>query len=223
MLFNVCVVFVSDVDVTGFTVVPSSSYPLPGIVGLNGVAFSVTLSNAASASPGNSIQATSGTDQNFKVGAVYHTSSTLSGPPFNTDFSPTVSVSSSQQALTASGASITVSGTIDYPAMTIADCIANTHICIVVLAETTASYVEHNAQLGNNYHCEAMTRTCSPGIVHNSSCVFDMIKRFPMSVCAFAFHKHAFFFTTTMPIQNKSIFFLHNFNFLFQILCIISV
>ena len=151
----------SDVEIDAYSTIPSASNPLIGIEGMSGVAFSATLSNAAAAATGNNIQQATGSNKNYKIGALYSTSGTLTAP-WTATFYPTVSLTDTQQALTASGAAITLSGTIDYPPMTASDCNANTHICLVVEADTTATYVEHTAEEADNYDCQALVRTCSP-------------------------------------------------------------
>ena len=154
----------ADVTITSFAVIPSSSDPLIGIVGESGVSFSATISNAASAGIGNDIQLVTGSNKNFKIAALYSTSSTLTAP-FSPTFYPTLTLSDTQQGLVASGSAITLTGTIDYPSMTASDCNTNTHICITVESDSGASYVELTAEAANNYRCEALVRTCSPNPV----------------------------------------------------------
>jgi hypothetical protein len=153
--------FFSDVVISAFSVIPSASKPLIGSVGMNGLSFSATLSNAASASTGNDIQQVTSNRKNFEIGALYSTSSTLTAP-FVPTFYPTLTLVDTQQTLIASGSAITITGSIDYPAMTAAECNANTNICIVVKAGATASYVELAAEAANNYMCQSLVRTCSP-------------------------------------------------------------
>jgi len=128
---------------------------------MTGVQFSATLTNAASAGPGNDIQQAIGANKNFKFGALYSSSVTLNAP-WTATFFPAVTLVETQQALLASGSTITISGTVDYPAMTASACNTNTHICLVVQADPTATYVEHSAEMANNYLCYALVRTCSP-------------------------------------------------------------
>lgn len=53
----------------------------------------------------------------------------------------------------------------DYPAVSIAECLTITHVCLEIQADTIngATFAEGGAEAGNNDLCLAFKITCLPG------------------------------------------------------------
>ncbi|XP_064622199.1 uncharacterized protein LOC135484544 isoform X2 [Lineus longissimus] len=164
-----------DLEVTTFTTVPDASSPMKGTLGLSGQTFTVILANAGTANDRNNIRAATGTNYNFAFTGYYATSATpTNNPPATATginayrFTINLATSDLQRGIDALTSS-TFIGTIDYPALSSADCQMALYACIFVSPDNRANggtFVDHDAT--NNYKCLQLILMCDPDI-HGAS------------------------------------------------------
>ena len=157
-------------EIVSWTIQPDSTDPLIGITGRSGVVLTANIRNKAAIAVNNNIAAVASPFKNFKITAFLQDASGLPAATVGTVFvgSPTVSDAQLRQALPAvgpTGATTTFTGTIDYPALSLTNCVKVTHACLEIQADSVngAIYAEGGGTLVDNKKCLAMSITCSPG------------------------------------------------------------